>query len=72
MKKLLIGLFIFIASVQLSAAQTTATPATAPTKAEQEILELSKAKWLWMADKKTDTLDNLFAGKAVFVHMGGT
>ena len=40
-------------------------------KAEQEIIELSKQKWQWMADKKVDSLDALFQKKAVFVHMGG-
>ena len=64
MKTSIIALFLLIASVQLSSAQTT--------KAEQEILDLSKAKWLWMADKKVDTLNDLFEDKAVFVHMGGS
>lgn len=40
-------------------------------KAEQEIIELSKQKWQWMSEKKTDLLDKLFQEKAVFVHMGG-
>ena len=39
--------------------------------AEQELLNLSREKWLWMADKKVDTLANLFHDKAKFVHMGG-
>jgi hypothetical protein len=46
-------------------------PAT-PTKAEQEILDLSKAKWSWMADKQIEALDRLFVDKAVFVHMSGS
>jgi hypothetical protein len=50
------------------AQQTTQTPSAA----EQEILNLSKQKWKWMADKKVDTLNDLFDDKAVFVHMGGT
>ena len=40
--------------------------------AEQEIINLSKDKWQWMAEKNVDTLDNLFHEKVVFVHMGGT
>jgi Domain of unknown function (DUF4440) len=40
-------------------------------KAEQEIIDLSKQKWQWMADQKVDLLNQLFAEKAVFVHMGG-
>lgn len=39
---------------------------------QQEILDLSKTKWLWMADKNVDSLNELFDEKAVFVHMGGT
>jgi hypothetical protein len=38
---------------------------------DQEIINLSKEKWRWMADRKVDTLDALFHEKAVFVHMGG-
>jgi len=40
--------------------------------AEQELIELSKQKWLWMADKNVDTLTDLFHEKSKFVHMGGT
>ena len=40
--------------------------------AEQEIIKLSKDKWLWMAERNVDALDKLFAPEAVFVHMGGT
>lgn len=39
---------------------------------EQKIIELSKAKWKWMADKNTDSLNILFNEKSVFVHMGGS
>ncbi|MBI5917076.1 MAG: DUF4440 domain-containing protein [Bacteroidetes bacterium] len=39
---------------------------------EQEIIELSKQKWQWMADKNADTLASLFHEKSKFVHMGGT
>lgn len=42
------------------------------TKAEQEIIQLSKDKWQWMADKNADTLKTLFHEKAMFVHMGGS
>ena len=40
--------------------------------AEQEILQLSKDKWQWMADKNVDKLKDLFDDKSVFVHMGGS
>lgn len=39
---------------------------------EQEVINLSKEKWQWMADKNVDTLDALFHEKSVFVHMGGS
>jgi 4-carboxymuconolactone decarboxylase len=48
------------------------TSSTNSTNAEQELINLSKKKWQWMADKKADTLANLFHEKAVFVHMGGS
>ncbi len=38
---------------------------------EQELLQLSKDKWTWMAERKVDTLSRLFHEKAMFVHMGG-
>ncbi len=40
--------------------------------AEQEILNLSKEKWQWMADKNVDKLATLFDDKSKFVHMSGT
>jgi quercetin dioxygenase-like cupin family protein len=39
---------------------------------EQELLELSKQKWQWMADKDADKLAELFHDQAMFVHMGGS
>ena len=41
-------------------------------KLEQEVINLSKEKWRWMAERKFDSLDGLFHEKAVFVHMGGS
>lgn len=40
--------------------------------AEQEIINLSRQKWQWMADKNADTLSTLFHEKSMFVHMGGS
>lgn len=55
-----------------AAAQATTVPAAAAyTKVEQEVLDLSRAKWRWMAEKKADTLATLFHENAIFVHMGG-
>jgi hypothetical protein len=40
--------------------------------AEQEVIQLSKNKWQWMADKAVDKLGPLFHDNSKFVHMGGT
>lgn len=42
------------------------------TTKEQEVIDLSAAKWQWMAEKNTDMLGELFHEKAMFVHMGGS
>lgn len=42
------------------------------TTTEQEIIELSKQKWQWMADKNVDKLELLFHDESKFVHMSGT
>ncbi|WP_316794235.1 nuclear transport factor 2 family protein [Pedobacter frigoris] len=72
MKKVIVALLILFAGVQTSFAQTSNSSASAPTKGEQEILDLSRKKWMWMADKNVDSLSNLFDVKAMFVHMGGS
>ena len=64
MKASLVGLFFMILNAQSACAQDYA--------AEQEIVDLSKAKWQWMSEKKADTLASLFHDNARFVHMGGT
>ena len=69
MKLSILGLCFLLISLQWSYAQTATTD---PTPAEQEIINLSKQKWLWMADKNVDSLSILFDSKAMFVHMGGT
>lgn len=71
MKTLILGFFLF-GLVQISAAQTQSVAVKTLTKAEQEILSLSKTKWQWMADKNVDALDKLFDEHSVFVHMGGS
>ena len=63
MRTVVIGIFILLISVPSFAQETTV---------EQEIKELSKQKWQWMADKDVDKLAELFHEKAKFVHMGGT
>jgi hypothetical protein len=76
MKATTLGLCFLMAGARWSVAseaQAPATPAAASsTKEEQEILNLSKDKWRWMAERNMDALTALFHDKAVFVHMGGT
>lgn len=43
-----------------------------PANEEQALIDLSKQKWAWMADKNTAELSKLFHEKSVFVHMGGS
>ena len=64
MKRSIIGLFLIIMSVQFSFAQDATI--------EQEIKDLSQAKWEWMADKNVEKLATLFDDKSKFVHMSGT
>jgi hypothetical protein len=52
--------------------QATASPTASRTQAEQEVLDLSRQKWLWMADRKMDSLEALFHEESVFVHMSRT
>ncbi|SFN30420.1 DUF4440 domain-containing protein [Salegentibacter flavus] len=39
---------------------------------EEDMIEVSKKKWEWMADKDADKLEDLFHEKSQFVHMGGS
>ena len=68
MKLPILLLSLAILSLQFCYAQAN----TANTAAEQEIISLSKQKWQWMSDKKTDELSTLFHDKSMFVHMGGS
>lgn len=76
MKTTIIGLIFLIMCAQLSFGQREYPPLNPTNRtfssAEQEIINLSKDKWQWMADKKADTLKNFFHDKAMFVHMGGS
>ena len=64
MKVFLISFCCLFLSASLGFAQKATT--------EQEVKELSKEKWQWMADKNVDKLADLFHDKAKFVHMSGT
>ena len=74
MKALTLGLFLLFAGVQTSSAQSKQDSISprSYTKAEQEIINLSKTKWQWMADKNVDKLASLFHDQSKFVHMSGT
>ena len=64
MKRVIIGLLLIIGSAQWSLAQNA--------ELVQEITDLSKDKWEWMADKDVDKLATLFDDRSKFVHMSGT
>lgn len=76
MKAKIPGLVLLIMSVQLSYAQQPPTEtiktSTNNTPEQQEIINLSKQKWDWMANKNVDSLNVLFDDKSMFVHMGGS
>jgi len=74
MKVLFVGLFLLMMSVQSSYAQqnNTNTSSVNNTPEQQEIINISKQKWDWMADKNVNSLNALFDEKSVFVHMGGS
>ena len=74
MKHIILATAIFLAltlTIQVSA-QSTKKKALKNTSTEQEIINLSKKKWLWMSEKNVDSLTVLFHEKSVFVHMGGS
>ena len=64
MRLSLLGLVLSLAGANGAAGQTSAVG--------QELTQLSKDKWQWMADKDVGKLEPLFHERAKFVHMGGT
>ena len=70
MKASMIGLCLLMLSTLSSYAQGSTIKNN--DKSEQEIIALSKEKWLWMADKNVDKLATLFHDRSKFVHMSGT
>ncbi len=67
--KALISVFsIIILMTQFSFAQSGSDDS----KIKREIIQLSKDKWQWMADKDVSKLEPLFHEKSKFVHMSGT
>ena len=76
MKVPMLILSLSILSAQFCYAQQPPTEtiktATNNTAEQLEIINLSKQKWAWMADKKVDSLSMLFDDKSMFIHMGGS
>jgi hypothetical protein len=64
MKKIIAVISIVLGFVLPSLAQSSTE--------EQKILQLSKDKWQWMADKNVGKLEPLFHSQSKFVHMSGT
>lgn len=73
MKVSITGLYFLLLTIGMAcSAQKNSSAATNNIQAEQEIINLSKEKWQWMADKNVDKLALLFHDKSKFVHMSGT
>ena len=70
MKQSMLGFCLMLFTILSSSAQTAGN--TTYTKEEQELVNLSKDKWQWMADKNVDKLAPLFHDESKFVHMSGT
>jgi 4-carboxymuconolactone decarboxylase len=66
------ALLLLAGSALAQVAPTTPGESSATADVKEEILNLSKDKWTWMADRNMDALEALFHEVAVFVHMGGT
>jgi hypothetical protein len=66
--------FAALAGCVQAATSPQAMPTAASQSAGQEeaIRELSRQKWLWMADQNMGELEALFHPSARFVHMGAT
>lgn len=69
MKTIIIVLGFVMASIQATNAQQQTT---FDEQTKHELINLSKQKWQWMADKDVESLNELFHENAIFVHMGGT
>lgn len=63
---------ITVQSAYAQPASAAVQQATSVTPQQQEIINLSKQKWLWMAERKMDSLNALFHEKSMFVHMSRT
>lgn len=66
MKKLVFSLIVTIGFYGQMFAQTREN------KQVEQLVQLSKDKWQWMADKDVEKLEKLFHEQSKFVHMSGT
>lgn len=67
----------FVAALAVpTCAQDESTKAAPAAKAAEDtdkvLLDLSRQKWTWMAEKNVDALAGLFHEKSMFTHMGGS
>lgn len=73
MNRLIVSL---VMSIMLTAcAQQAGTPAltaSVPSDERQALIDLSRQKWVWMAERRMEQLEPLFHSSARFVHMGAT
>jgi hypothetical protein len=63
MKNIILAIITIISVQNFSIAQSTES---------KQVVQISKDKWQWMADKDVDKLDKLFHEQSKFVHMSGT
>lgn len=71
MRPLPTGLLVLLACALPACAPQRAATAPTGTAGEQALLDLSRQKWQWLADRDVEALADLFHPEAVFVHMGG-
>ncbi len=72
LQALILAMFLFTFSWSCIAQKKVSATTAKFQHSEQDIINLSRKKWQWMADKKADTLAALFHDNAMFVHMGGS
>lgn len=73
MKKIIILFFVLVIGNQfVCSSEKHETPQEKEIDQQHELINISKMKWQWMADRNVDSLSVLFHDEAVFVHMGGT
>lgn len=78
LKRLTTGMLLSITLTGCTLTNNGETAMTSPVTASvreddrQSVLDISRQKWLWMADRNTGELGTLFHPSARFVHMGAT